>query len=404
MKVAIVVQRYGAEIVGGAEYHARKIAEHLVNDKQWDVDVYTTTCKSYLTWKNYYKSGSTKINGVRVKRFPCKISRNFKLFQCYNYLYRLFIFPLSKWLSLPFFKKILKKFEYLWFILQGPYCPELLNALKKNEPDYKKIFFFTYLYYPTVVGLPMFPKKSILIPTVHDEPMIYFPMIKKLFQNASTYLINNNFEQTLIEKVTPYKKRRYLIAGVGIDQPAIKKLTNKPDNTKYIIYLGRINKGKGVHNLINDFIQDHIHRKISGKQPIKLILAGSLDSDFVIPKHSYIQYRGFVSNEVKIELIRNSLCVINPSPCESLSLIVLESLSLGSPVLVNADCPVLTSYTNHVDTIFPYKGHLQFSQKLSYLESSHKKMEASLLDSQKWVLDAFSWKKILQTYEDVVAS
>ena len=40
----------------------------------------------------------------------------------------------------------------------------------------------TYLYYPTVVGLPFVADKAILIPTAHDEPYIYFKIYKKIFE------------------------------------------------------------------------------------------------------------------------------------------------------------------------------------------------------------------------------
>jgi hypothetical protein len=40
VKLAIVVQRYGADINGGAELHARYIAEHLA--KHVEVEVLTT--------------------------------------------------------------------------------------------------------------------------------------------------------------------------------------------------------------------------------------------------------------------------------------------------------------------------------------------------------------------------
>ena len=40
MKLAIVVQRYGADISGGAELHARQVAEHLAHHA--DVTILTT--------------------------------------------------------------------------------------------------------------------------------------------------------------------------------------------------------------------------------------------------------------------------------------------------------------------------------------------------------------------------
>ena len=49
MKIAVVVQRYGADINGGAELHARYIAEGL--SRHADVRVLTTCARDYVTWR-----------------------------------------------------------------------------------------------------------------------------------------------------------------------------------------------------------------------------------------------------------------------------------------------------------------------------------------------------------------
>ena len=50
VKVAFVVQRYGTEVVGGAELHCRWIAEHVA--ERHEVEVLTTTATDYLSWQN----------------------------------------------------------------------------------------------------------------------------------------------------------------------------------------------------------------------------------------------------------------------------------------------------------------------------------------------------------------
>ena len=55
MRVAFVVQRYGTEVVGGAELHCRWIAEHVAERHQ--VEVLTTTATDYLSWQNVLPDG-----------------------------------------------------------------------------------------------------------------------------------------------------------------------------------------------------------------------------------------------------------------------------------------------------------------------------------------------------------
>ena len=67
MKVAVVVQRYGADINGGAELHARYVAEHL--SRHAAVDVLTTCARDYVTWRDEFPAGMEIVNGVPVRRF-----------------------------------------------------------------------------------------------------------------------------------------------------------------------------------------------------------------------------------------------------------------------------------------------------------------------------------------------
>jgi hypothetical protein len=74
MKLVIVVQRYGADINGGAELHARYIAEHL--SAHADVRVLTTCARDYVTWRNEWAPGEEHVNGIPVERFAVARERD----------------------------------------------------------------------------------------------------------------------------------------------------------------------------------------------------------------------------------------------------------------------------------------------------------------------------------------
>ena len=62
MKLAVVVQRYGAYLSGGAELHARYVSEHLA--RHADVEVLTTCASDYITWENDFEPGLDQVNGL----------------------------------------------------------------------------------------------------------------------------------------------------------------------------------------------------------------------------------------------------------------------------------------------------------------------------------------------------
>ena len=74
MKLAIAVQRYGADINGGAELHARYVAERLA--RHADVEVVTTCARDYVTWRNERPVGVEQVNGISVRRFPVAHERD----------------------------------------------------------------------------------------------------------------------------------------------------------------------------------------------------------------------------------------------------------------------------------------------------------------------------------------
>ena len=61
MKIGIVIQRYGTEVLGGSEHLCRLVAERL--SAQHEVDVLTTCARDYITWKNEYPEGVDRVRG-----------------------------------------------------------------------------------------------------------------------------------------------------------------------------------------------------------------------------------------------------------------------------------------------------------------------------------------------------
>ena len=50
MRLCFVIQRYGAEVAGGAELHCRWLAARLA--RQHQVRVLTTCARDYIEWRN----------------------------------------------------------------------------------------------------------------------------------------------------------------------------------------------------------------------------------------------------------------------------------------------------------------------------------------------------------------
>src|SRR6188508_3641386 len=119
MKLVIVVQRYGADINGGSELHARYIAEHLAAHA--DVRVLTTCARDYVTWKNEYPAGETTVHGIPVERFAVARERDPRDF--------------ARRSSLVFDETHSTADELAWLDSQGPVSPELISRVAQTARE-----------------------------------------------------------------------------------------------------------------------------------------------------------------------------------------------------------------------------------------------------------------------------
>lgn len=398
--IALVVQRYGAGIVGGSEAHARAVAQKLHHELGMAVTVLTTTARDYTTWANELPAGISNDNGVKVRRFPNTRGRS-PWFRYYEKIATPLILRLQRWRLLKPLAHVLAK---AWFQLQGPYCPQLVAHLRDHHNDFHKVLFFTYLYYPTLRGLPVVAHKSVLVPTAHNEPAFFFDDVKAMLAAAGPMLVNCREEEALIKSQVP--SARTEVVGLGIDlaeSPAALSESALACSTSvrqpYLLYLGRISRGKGVHNLIAFFNRFQTENPSS---PFQLILAGQAEGDIAIPASGPVKYLGFVTPEQKAELLHQATVVVNPSPLESLSMIVLEAMWARTPVLVNSRCPVLADYTRRCATAFGFADYPEFAQQLQMLQSfisPNAAQNQDLVTSQAWVADHYGWPKVLEHYQ-----
>jgi hypothetical protein len=190
MKIAIVVMRYGEEIIGGAEYHARMIAEHL--QQYYQVDVLTTCAKNYHTWTNEYPEKTEIINNVRVIRIKNKLLREDNKVVLIQ--------------ERIFYNSHTKKEELEWINENGPNCPGLIQYIQNHYNDYHKFVFFTFRYYTTYFGIQAAKEKAFLVPEAEDDPALRFYTTQEIFQNVKGILYNVPEERKLILNNVEFKE------------------------------------------------------------------------------------------------------------------------------------------------------------------------------------------------------
>jgi len=380
MKVAFVVQRYGKEVMGGSELHCRLVAERLAATGH-DCTVYSTTAKDYVTWKNEYPPGETILNGVSIKRFRVDKERDIDSFNKY-----------SDWI---FANKHSREHEIEWMDRQGPYCPDLLEAIGKEEQDHDLFVFFTYLYYNTYWGLKKVKGKKALVPTAHDEPALYLDIMQEVFSAPQAFVFNTEAEKTMLKRQFSFKGKYSDIVGVGVDTPEDKKelvFSQKYGIERpYILYAGRIEPGKGCQELIDYFLlynQDN--------PGLKLVLIGKLLMD--LPSHPNIRYLGFVPPEDKNAAMRHALVTIHSSYLESLCMAAQESLVVRTPILVQGKTEPLKQHCLKGNCGLWYSGSKEFALALSLFQRDNRLRKIMGENGYQYIQQNYSWEKIIDKY------
>lgn len=385
-RIALVNQRYGLEVNGGSEYYTRLIAERLA--ERFTVDVITTKALDYTTWKNHYEADEEEINGVRVLRFPVEKPRA-KDFNDFN----------GKYLSSGNYNE---ETERTWFEKQGPYSPAAIEYIRSSKDKYDVFIFVTYLYYLTVAGLPEVAEKAVFIPTAHEEPFIHFKTYERLFTLPKAYVFLTDEEKALVQGLFRCEGIPHRVMGTGVEVPC--EPDEKAFRSKfgiegdYIIYVGRIDEGKDCPTLFRYFLE---YRRRRPESRLKLVLMGKPVCD--IPEHEDIISLGFVSEEDKFSGIAGAKCLVLPSRFESLSISVLEAMTLSVPVIVNGVCEVLKGHCVKSNGGLYYMNYFEFEGILDYV-FTHDSEYAQLRKNAKAYVDSnYRWDVIMKGFGEIIS-
>lgn len=327
MRVAFVVQRYGAEVAGGAEALCRSTARELTARGE-EVEVYTTTARDYLTWAPHYAQGTRAEDGVTVHRFAAERpdpARNAEL---------------ARALSLGGGDGAA---EAAWARAQGPVAPGMLRALAQGARGrHEVIALWTYLYATTQLAMPIAPERTILVPLAHDEPMLRFGLSRGLVRMAAGFAFMTPEERRLVDDLHGLGDRPQEIVGAGLaplpagDAGRARTAHGLPE--RFALYVGRLDPAKGLDALV----RAHAAYRAAGG-PLGLVLAGRPTVDMRLP--SWVRTTGFVDAAAHADLLEASELVVLPSPHESLSLVALEAWRAGRPTLATGRSEVLAGQT-----------------------------------------------------------
>ena len=418
VKLAFIIQRYGTEVLGGSEQLCRLLAERLA--ARHDVDVVTTCARDYVTWKNEYPEGSDRIRGVTVRRFANARTRDIAAFNTY-----------SDWI---YNNAHSHADEMNWLEQQGPWCPSLLEYLRRQHLQYDVLVFFTYLYAPTVLGLDIAPGRSVLVPTAHDEPAARLEIFRDVFRRPAALCYLTTGEQRFVQQQFPSRPLIEEVVGVGVDipqqqpyprmppvsepnQPAASDDSDEVAGREFpshllargavfrrrhrlygpiILYGGRIDPGKGCEELFEYFAS---YVKEGGDATLALMGVKLMS----LPEEPFVRFAGVLSDQERLQALEAATVVVCPSPYESLSLLALEAMSVGTPILANARSAVLVDHCVQSNGGLYYASRDEFVECLKLLVGDVRLRNAMGRSGRDYVRQNYRWDVVLGKYDRIFA-
>lgn len=320
MRICIVNTFYYPDIIGGAELSVLKLAEQLYKNGN-QVDILCTSDKT----KNEV------INGVNIHRIkinniynPIEISNNYeklnklkiKLYQLidkYNiFNYRLFYKELKKIKpDVIHINNIYGISSVIWSVahkLRIPMVQTLrdysLMSLENNNKKIIKKFIYS------------FASKNIDLVTAPSQYTLNQFTQNGYFGNARKSVVYNaiDFSNTSIKEILEIKKKNL------ISKEKIK-----------FVFLGRLEKEKGIEFLINTFNEIQ-------EENIELIIAGKgiyeEEIKSISKNNKRINYIGFINEEQIDILLKESDVLIIPSLWpEPFGRVIIEAYKYSMPVI-----------------------------------------------------------------------
>ncbi len=386
LDLLFVVQRYGADVPGGAEAACREVAERLAA-RGHRVEVATTCARSYVTWENHYPPGESEIGGVQGHRFPVDHARDAKLFAALS------LRVLADEGPVPY------HLQEAWVEQQGPRSTRLLDFLAEEAGRFDVAVFFTYLYWTTWFGAPVAARRTptVIQTTAHDERPFHLPVFDAPLRAADGFLCLTPEEAALLGAKVG-RHRPIGMTGLGVDLevegvPSRFRGRYGLGDRPYLLFLGRVDPHKGAWELLAHF---QAYKERNGGD-LALVVVGEEITE--VRDHPDIVAAGFVDEETKHDALAGMLALALPSYYESFSMVLCEGWAQRRPALVQGRCQVLVGQAQRSGGAIPYVGFGAFEVAVDALVERPELADQLGRHGRAYVEDRYSWPNVISLYE-----
>ncbi len=289
-----------------------------------------------------------------------------------------------------------------------------------TQKEKLNLFFSPSHYSPAFSPFPT-------VPTIHDIGYLQFQSqftkkdlyqlinwTKESLKKSSHIITVSEFSKNEIIKTYNIDPEKISIAYNGVDTPP--KIDQKDQQKilslydlqakNYYLYLGTLKPNKNIPFLVKSFA--HFLQSKHNNPSVKLVIAGKkgwlFDEIFATVKQEGIKdkviFTDFVTEDQKWTLYQNAIASILPSTYEGFGIPAIESMKVGTPVIVSNIPPFKEVVQNNGLFINP-SNISDLSEKILEISNPTTNQKYSSLGQKQ--TDKFSWdstaKSVIKVFE-----
>lgn len=273
------------------------------------------------------------------------------------------------------------------------------------------------LFTPTLTELPVYAVIPHLFGTTAFQE-VSWPMaamvwlaerpIARLYRRAWFHAISDSTRDDLVARGVPRERIAVVYPGVDAAHYRPDPATTRATPARFV-YIGRIKRYKGVELVLRALAEARRTRPeltldIAGNgddRPRLEALATSLGLD------SAVRFLGFVDDATKLQLLREAVANVFPSPKEGWGITVMEAAACGTPSLASDSPGLRDSVRDGVTGLLVPHGDVAALAAAMCRLAGDPELVASLGRAARAHAEALSWEsaadQVEQHLEDLVA-
>ncbi|HMP01496.1 MAG TPA: glycosyltransferase [Gemmatales bacterium] len=321
-RFAIVSPRWGRGFAGGAERSLATIARTLV-DLGRSVEVFTTCNEHDHLWRDTLPAGTTQVDGLPVHRYPCDPTDT-EAFQtaCAEIRRRS--------------GRVASEVEAA-YLAHSLGSEPLVAALCQRRQEFDAILVGPYLFRLTWQVATAAPEQTLVLPCFHDEPFARLAAFRQTYSRSAALICHSEPELHFMTEHLGLNHPRSYVVGTTLSEKAGTGEAARGQarlDSDYLVYCGRWSAEKGADKLTA--WMSALHARQPGR--VRLVVMGGGSR---VPTAPWLVNLGFVDEATKRDVLAGARALVQLSPNESLSLVVLECWAEGRPVIVDRASAVL---------------------------------------------------------------